>query len=173
MAPKPESSITRTSPSPSTSRTLIIPPPYKASLITGTTEARTYKPAHIPSRVLLLRLSRFQSSEAHGTIKIHTRVDIPTSVHVPCFSDPRQGEDCRKYPIPCGSLRPALRCHYTCRTLHRSGTSITFHPVLPHMLPHNGEQTTASPSNILEHRYRMTRFWDSRAILSCSAGRAQ
>ena len=47
-APKPESSTTRTSLSHLISLTLIMPQPYKASSTTGTMEARTCKPVHIP-----------------------------------------------------------------------------------------------------------------------------
>ena len=85
-----------------------------------------------PSRVLLLRLSRFQSSENHGTIKVHTRVDIPTSVHVPCFSDPRHGEDCRSIPylvvacvLHCGATIHAG--HYTVRYINHLPPSTAPH----------------------------------------------
>ena len=147
MAPKPESSITRTNPSPSTFRTLIIPLPYKASLITGATEARICKPAHTPHVSCSLDSHAFRAARITVQSRYTQGLIYLPRYMFPCFSDPRHGEDCRSIPYL------VVAC-----VLHCGGTSITFHPALLHMPPRNGEQTTASPSSISEHRYRVTRF---------------
>ena len=100
-----------------------------------------------PSRVLLLRLSRFQSSEAHGTIKVHTRVDIPTSVNVPCFSDPRHGEDCRS--IPYLVVACVLHCGATIHAGHYTVRYINHLP--PRTAPHAPPQWRADDSKPIEH----------------------
>ena len=100
-----------------------------------------------PSRVLLLRLSRFQGSEDHGTIKVHTRVDIPTSVHVPCFSDPRHGDDCRS--IPYLVVACVLHCGATIHAGHYTVRYINHLP--PSTAPHAPPQWRADDSKPIEH----------------------
>ena len=100
-----------------------------------------------PPRVLLLRLSRFQDSEAHGTIKLHTRVDIPTSVHVPCYSDPRHGEDCRS--IPYLVVACVLHCDATVHAGHYTTRYINHLP--SRTAPHAPPQWRADDSKPIEH----------------------
>ncbi|CAE7226209.1 unnamed protein product, partial [Symbiodinium natans] len=38
-----------------------------------------------PPRILLLRISRFLDTDAGETVKLHTRVTIPTAVQIPCY----------------------------------------------------------------------------------------
>ncbi|CAE7250598.1 unnamed protein product [Symbiodinium natans] len=45
-----------------------------------------------PPRILLLRISRFLDTDAGETVKLHTRVTIPTAIQIPCYCDPHQGD---------------------------------------------------------------------------------
>ena len=100
-----------------------------------------------PPRILLMRLSRFQDSEARGTIKLHTKVDIPTSVHVPCYSDPQHGEDCRS--IPYLVVACVLHCGATVHAGHYTTRYINHLP--SRAAPHAPPQWRADDSMPIEH----------------------
>ena len=132
--------------------TLDFPDPHNAtalqSLIDHWHNGGTYLQACThPPRILLMRLSRFQDSEARGTLKLYTKVDIPTSVHVPCYSDPQHGEDCRNIPylvvacvLHCGATVHAG--HYTTRYINHLPSRIA---------PHAPPQWRADDSKPIEH----------------------
>ena len=100
-----------------------------------------------PPRILLLRISRFLDTDAGETVKLHTRVTIPTAIQIPCYCDPHQGAACTyvTYLVTACVLHRGSTIHgghYTTRFLNH---------LPPRVAPQAPPQWHADDSKPIEH----------------------